>query len=259
MNGKIFVWLLTTVLLGTVSSDAQQPKKIPRIGFLLAPPRAALSEALDAFRQGLRELGYMEGQNILIEYRYAEGKFDRLPDLAAELVRLKIDLIVAAGGSQAIRAAKNANSTLPIVMTGTLDPVGDAIIASFARPGGNITGLTLGGPELYGKRLELLKETISKVTRVAVFWYRPTSALPSYLNEIQASAHALGLQIQSLEVRTSNDFENAFQAAAKGRAHAFTVTINPYSPVTEIESWNSRQRTVCLQCIRGENTWKMAV
>ena len=227
MRGKILVWLLTTALLATVPVEAQQAKKIPRIGFLLAPPRTALSEALDAFRQGLRELGYMDGQNILIEYRYAEGKFDRLPDLAAELVRLKIDLIVAAGGSQAIRAAKNANSTIPIVMTGTLDPVGDAIIASFARPGGNITGLTLGGPELYGKRLELLKETVPKVMRVVVFWYRPTPAVPSYLNEIHASAKALGLQIQALEVRTSNDFESVFQAAAKGGARALTVSINP--------------------------------
>jgi putative ABC transport system substrate-binding protein len=227
MSGKIFVWLLTTLLLRTVSAGAQQAGKIPRIGFLLAPPRAALSESVDAFRQGLRELGYVDGQNILIEYRYAEGKFDRLPDLAAELARLKIDLIVAAGGFQAIRAAKNANSTIPIVMTGTLDPVGDAIIASFARPGGNITGLTLGGPELYGKRLELLRETVPKVTRVAVFWYRTTPAVPSYLNEIRASAQAFGLQIQALEVRTPDDFEGVFQAAIKGGARALTVATHP--------------------------------
>ncbi|MGH7773306.1 MAG: ABC transporter substrate-binding protein, partial [Candidatus Binatia bacterium] len=174
-------------------AEAQQAKKVPRIGFLLAPSRSAVSESLDAFQQGLRELGYVEGQNIVTEYRYAEGKFERLPDLATELVRLKVDVIVAAGGIQAIRAAKNATNMIPIVITGSTDPVGDALIASLARPGGNITGLSLGGFELYGKRLELLKETVPKVSRVAVFWYRSSPAVPSYLNEMHTSAQALGL------------------------------------------------------------------
>jgi putative ABC transport system substrate-binding protein len=225
------------------SADAQQPKKVPRIGFLLAPSRSALSERVDAFRQGLRELGYIEGQNIVIEYRYAEGKFDRLPDLAADLARLKVDVIVAAGGVQAIRAAKNAANTTPIVMTAALDPVSDALIASFARPGGSITGLSLGGQELYGKRLDLLKETIPKISRVAVFWYRPTRAVPSYLKEMDASAQALGLQIQPLEVRTPSDFEAVFDAAAKGGARAFTVTTHPIftgnrNPILDFASKN---------------------
>jgi putative tryptophan/tyrosine transport system substrate-binding protein len=220
--------LITFVLVVSGAAvQAQQPAKIPRIGFLLAPSRSALSERVDAFRQGLRELGYVEGQNIVIEYRYAEGKFDRLPDLAADLARLKVDVIVAAGGMQAIRAAKNTTNTTPIVMTGALDPVGDALIASFARPGGSITGLSLGGQELYGKRLELLKETVPKVSRVAVFWYRTTPAFPSYLKEMHASAQSLGLQIQTLEVRTPSDFEAVFDAAAKGGARAFTLTTHP--------------------------------
>jgi putative tryptophan/tyrosine transport system substrate-binding protein len=214
------------VMVGA-AAHAQQPKKVPRIGFLLAPSRSALSERVEAFRQGLRELGYVEGQNIVIEYRYAEGKFDRLPDLAADLARLKVDVIVAAGGIQAIRAAKNAANTTPIVMTGALDPVSDALIASFARPGGSITGLSLGGQQLYGKRLELLKETVPKVSRVAVFWYRTTPAVPSYLKEIDASAQVLGLQIQAFEVRAHSDFEAVFDAGAKGGAHAFTITTHP--------------------------------
>ncbi len=208
-------------------AEAQQAKKVPRIGFLSAPASSTISARIEAFRQGLRELGYVEGQNIVIEYRYAEGKFERLPDLAAELVRLKVDVIVAAGGIQAIRAAKNATNTTPIVMTAAIDPVGDALIASLARPGGNITGLSLGGPELYGKRLELLKETVPKVSRVAFLWYRSSPAEPLWLKEMHASAHALGLQIQSLEVRSPGDFEGLFQAAANGGAHALTVSTHP--------------------------------
>jgi ABC-type uncharacterized transport system substrate-binding protein len=169
----------------------------------------------------------VEGQNIVIDYRYAEGKFDRLPDLAADLARLKVDVIVAAGGIQAIRAAKNAANTTPIVMTGALDPVGDTLIATFARPGGSITGLSLGGQQLYGKRLELLKETVPKVSRVVVFWYRTTPAVPSYLKEMDASAQALGLQIQAFEVRAHSDFELVFDAAVKAGARAFTITTHP--------------------------------
>src|SRR5262249_39383587 len=144
------------------------------IGFLLAPSRSAVSEPLEAFRQGLRDLGYVEGKNIVIEYRYAEGKLDQLPDLAAELVHFKVDVIVAAGGMQATRTAKNATGTIPIVMTGSMDPVASGLIASLARPGGNITGISIGGRELYGKRLELLKETVPKVSRV-LFFLDPTT------------------------------------------------------------------------------------
>ena len=167
----------------------------------------------------------MEGQNIVIEYRSAEGKFERLSDLAADLVRLKVDVIVAAGGIQAIRPAKNATSTIPIVMTGTADPVASGFVTSLARPGGNITGLTLDGPEFYGKRLELLKEAVPRVSRVAIF-LNPTSA-SLWLKEMQASAQALGLRIQSSDVQSVNDLEGAFQATTKWGAGGLTVAGDP--------------------------------
>ena len=150
------------------SAEAQQPTKIPRIGYLAAASPSAVSARIEAFRQGLRELGYVEGKNIVIEWRSAEGKLDRLPALAAELVRLKVDIIVTAG-PPATRAAKEATSTIPIVMTQDSDPVGSGFVASLARPGGNITGLSTLAPELSGKRLELLKEIVPKLSRVAVF------------------------------------------------------------------------------------------
>lgn len=246
MNRRIlvFVFLLPTVFLPAVFTQAQQAKKIPRIGFLIAPARLSLVESLDAFRQGLRVFGYVEGQTIDIEYRYAEGKFERLPDLAAELVRLKPDVIVASGGIQAIHPLKSATSTIPIVMTGALDPVADGLVSSLAKPGGNVTGLTLGGPELYGKRLELLKETLPKISRVAVLWYRTGSAVPVYLKEMHASAKVLGLQLQPIEVKTPNDFAAAFQAAAKSRARALTVSTHPIFTANrkQILEFASRQR-----------------
>ena len=222
---SILVALIVFAL--STSAEAQQPKKIPRIGFLLAPARSTVSEPLDAFRQGLRELGYVEGQNIVIEYRYAEGNLDRLPEFAAELVRLNVDVIVAAGGLRAIWPAKNATSAIPIVMTGISDPVGAGLVASLARPGGNITGLSLGGNELYGKRLELLKEAVPRVSRVGFFLDTTSPAISLILNEMQTPARALGLQIQSIEVQSPNDFASAFQAAAKKRVQALTVATHP--------------------------------
>jgi len=165
----VFFFLLLTAFLSTGSLEAQQSKKVRRVGFLVAGSHSVYSSRVDAFRQGLRELGYVEEQNVFVEYRYAEGKFDRLPGLAAELMRLNVDVIVAAGGIQAIRAAKNAAATTPIVMTGSLDPERDGLVASFARPGGNVTGLSLGGSELYGKRLELLKETALRISPCSDF------------------------------------------------------------------------------------------
>ena len=156
------------------SAEAQQPTKVPRIGYLVGASLSAVSARIEAFRQGLRELGYVEGKNIVIEYRYAEGKLDRLPALAAELVRLKVDVIVATG-PPSTRAAKEATATIPIVMAQDSDPVGTGFVASLARPGGNITGLATLAPELSGKRLELLKEIVPKLSRVAVFG---TSTLP---------------------------------------------------------------------------------
>ena len=163
------VILVTFVSLSVHLADAQQPTKILRIGYLSSGSSAARhSPRAEAFRQGLRELGYVEGQNIALEYRNAEGKLDRIPDLAAELVRMKVDVILT-GGNSAIRAAKKATSTIPIVMPHTADPVADGFVVSLARPGGNITGLTSSsGYELSGKRLDLLKETLPRATRVAV-------------------------------------------------------------------------------------------
>ena len=181
----------------------------------LRPTRAASRR----FRLGLRELGYVEGKNIIIEYRYAEGKLDRLPELAAELVRLKVDVIVTAGPS-ATRAAKEATATIPIVMTWDYDPVGNGFVASLARPGGNITGLSTLAPELSGKQLELLKEIIPRLSRVAVLGTSTTPGNAQALREMELAAEAFGVKLQYLEVRDRKDIETAFQAARKGRADA---------------------------------------
>src|SRR5882724_9035526 len=176
--------LLAVVLLALgVIAEAQPPKKVPRIGYLGAASPSASSERIEAFRQGLRELGYVEGKNIVIEYRYPEGKPDRLPALAAELVRLKVDVIITSGPS-VTRAAKEATVTIPIVMTNDNDPVGNGFVASLARPGGNVTGLSNLARELSGKRLELLKETVPKLSRVAVFTSSGSADYALVLKEI---------------------------------------------------------------------------
>src|SRR5499425_1103758 len=169
MRKEITVLALCAVLrVLSVHAEAQQSGRVPRIGFLFAGPRSSYSTRIEAFLQGLRELGYIEGKNIAIEYRYAEGQFERLPDLAAELARLKVDVIVTAGGTPSLLAAENATRIIPIVFAVNTDPVGSRFVASLGRPGGNITGLSLVAPELSGKRLELLKETVPKVSHVAV-------------------------------------------------------------------------------------------
>src|SRR5882724_7108170 len=186
------------------SVEAQQPTKIPRIGYLIGTSPTANAARIEAFRQGLRELGYVEGKTIVIEWRYAEGKLDRFPALAAELVRLKVDVIVT-GGPPATRAAKEATITIPIVMEQDSDPVGNGFVASLARPGGNITGLATFRPELSGKQLELLKEIVPKLSRVAVFG---TSAYPGNaqaLKEIELAAEAFKVQLQYLDVVSSKD------------------------------------------------------
>jgi ABC-type uncharacterized transport system substrate-binding protein len=178
----IVIWLLTTILLATVSvAEAQQPKKVPRIGYLSAASASFQSFRTKAFGQGLRELGYVEEKNIVIEWPYAEGKHDRLPALAAELVRLNVDVIVA-GGNTVIPPVKEATSTIPIVMTQASDPVASGFIASLARPGGNITGLSSVGTELSGKRLELLKETVPRLSRLAVLG---TSTSPNNVQDLR--------------------------------------------------------------------------
>ena len=204
-------WLVAVFLLGAVAiTEAQQPKKVYRIGYLTSRAPASDSTRIEAIRAALRELGYIEGQNIAIEYRYAEGKLDRLPELAAELVRLKVDVIVAAGGTPVILAAKNATSTIPIIFPTVSDPVALGFVASLAQPGGNITGLTIRTPEFSGKRLELLKEVLPQATRVAVLGQDANAAHALDLKEMQAAASALGLQLHHIGVRGPNDFESAF-------------------------------------------------
>jgi putative ABC transport system substrate-binding protein len=210
--------LIAVILLAiTVMAEAQQPKKVPRIGFLSANSPAS-SVRIETFRQGLRDLGYVEGQNIVIEQRYAEGKLDRLPGLAAELVRLKVDVIFAVT-TPAVQAAKKATTTVPIV-TVSGDPVEFGFVASLARPGGNITGLANLTPELVGKRLELLKEVVPRVSRVAVLWKPDNPGAALRMRETEAAAPSLGLKLQPVEVRGPNDFEHAFSAMKKERADA---------------------------------------
>jgi putative ABC transport system substrate-binding protein len=214
----LIIFLLSIVTLAA----AQQPKHVPRVGFLGGSSASAYSGFIDAFRKSLRDLGYVEGQNIAIEYRYADGKRDRLSDLSADLIRLKVDVILVSG-SLAIGALKNATKTIPIVMTTVEDPVAQGFVDSLARPGGNITGLTNLAPELSGKRMELVKETLPKVDRIAVLW-DPSGPGPAVaFKETQAVAPPMGLQLQSLQVRSPNDFEGAFKAAIAERSGALIV------------------------------------
>ena len=223
MNRKILTWLLVTFLLATVSpAQAQQPKKVPRIGFLVPGSSATYSTRIEAFRQGLRELGYVEGKDIAIEYRYAEGNIESLQDFAAELIRLKVDILVVAG-SEATVAAKRATKEIPIVMANVGDPIARGIVASLARPGGNVTGLTSVSTDLSGKRLELLKETVPKLARVGVLWNPSDQGAAANFKETEATARAFKVRVQSLEVRSANDFESAFKAAIAGRVHALNV------------------------------------
>jgi len=206
-------------------AQAQQPKKVPRLGYLSNLDSARESTRVEAIRRALRELGYIEGQNIAIEYRYAEGKRDRLPELAAELVRLRVDIIVALGGDPLILAAKNATKTIPIIMVGAgIDPVKAGFVESLARPGGNVTGITNPSGELGGKRLELLKEAVPKVARVAVL-YDPANP-PNVLDVkevLPAAARALGLTVRSWEIRAADDFERVFAALKKERPDGLYV------------------------------------
>ena len=219
----VLICLLPTMFLPAALTSAQQPTKIPRIGFLsLAAPSTTNPLRVEAFRQGLRQLGYAEGKGIIIEYRFADGKLDRLSELAAELVRLKVEVIVTAGPAPT-RAAKGATATIPIVMTQDPDPVGNGFVASLARPGRNITGLSTHAPEISGKQLELLKEILPKLSQVAVFG---TSTIPGHalsLREIGLASGALNVQLQYLDVLGPKDIETAFRAASKGRADALIV------------------------------------
>ena len=223
---KIVFSLLVTVILTTAPlAQAQQPTKIPRIGYLTTPSLAANATRIEAFLQGLRELGLVEGKYLIIEWRSAEGKLDRVAALAAELSRLKVDLIVS-GGPQSTRAAKEATMTIPIVMAFDNDPVGNGFVASLARPGGNITGLSTLYPEISGKQLELLKEVVPRLQRVAVFGNSTHPGNAQTLKETQLAAGALALQLQYTDVRDAKDIETAFNTANKGRADAVLVLEN---------------------------------
>ena len=220
MPPKVVFWLLITVLLTAVPTiQAQQAKKLPRVGFLIASSAASQKPRLEAFKRGLRELGYVEGQNILLEIRSGEGKPDQISVAAAELVNLKVDVIVS-GGPTSTRAAKHATSTIPIVLTLEGDPVGDGLVASLARPGGNITGLSTLGPELGGKRLELLKEMVPKLSRVAVLASRDQLDDSVQRKELEVAAKVLGVRLHILELKDPKDIEAVFQAATKARAGA---------------------------------------
>ncbi|MGH7765913.1 MAG: ABC transporter substrate-binding protein [Candidatus Binatia bacterium] len=221
---KNIVRLTLGVLLLALSfpAAAQQPAGIPRIGILAPLSVSSFSGRLEAFRQRLRQLGYVEGKNIVIEYRYAEGKPERLPDLAAELVRLKVDVIVTAGPGSL--AAKKASATIPIVFGAATDPVGAGLVSSLARPGGNITGLSNIAQDLGGKRLELLKEAFPKVARVAFLRQPGSTRGDQALTKMEAVAKALRLKLLSLEVRSHDDFDSAFARAKKERAQALITS-----------------------------------
>jgi len=213
--------LLATISVVSVPVDAQQAKSVPRIGFLSrdlhpADSRAPAPRNLEAFRQGLRELGYTEGKNIIIEYRYAEGRFERLPALAEELVRLNVEIIVAESYSAA-RDAKKVTTTIPIIMASGADPVETGLVASLARPGGNVTGLTNLTPQLLGKRLELLKEVVPKIARFAFLNEPLSTPNRSGFKDAEVAAQALGVKLQLVEVKTPNpDLESAFRVMVRG-------------------------------------------
>src|SRR5437870_9803130 len=217
----LLVIFVTLAACGALA-QAQQPKKVPRIGFLSAISPSTVAARIEAFRQGLRELGYVEGKNIVIEYRYAEGNPDRLSALAAELVRLKVDVIVT-GGPAVNRPAKEATVTIPIVLGFDNDPVGNGFVTSLARPGGNITGLSTHYPEISGKQLELLKEIIPRLSRMAVLGNSTVPGNAQAIRETERAARVFGIKLQYVEIENPNEIETAFRAARNGRADAVLV------------------------------------
>ena len=227
MTKKLITLALGSMLLAlSFSVEAQQPTKFPRIGYLSGTDPIGAESLVKGFRQGLQDLGYIEGNNILVEYRYAEGKVDRIPSLVAELVQLNVDVLVSSNVA-AIRAAKQATKTIPIVMISASDPVAAGFVNSLARPGGNITGVARLTRELSGKRLELLKEAVPRIARVGVLWDGGAPGPTNGSKEYEAAARGLKLGFQPLEVQGPNpDLDGAFQAAAKGKANALVVVRN---------------------------------
>ena len=226
MSGKISIWLLTTVLLTTTSlAEAQQPR-VPRVGYLFATTSSETPDIVKAIREGLRELGYVEGRTIALEIRWAEGRYERIPALLAELVHIKVDVLVVATTPAAL-AAKSTASTIPVVMVAVGDPVGSGLVASLARPGGNLTGLSLLNAELHGKRLELLKEIQPRLSRVATLTNPGNPIHAEFWKQTQAAAQALALQVQSIEVRGPEDFAGAFATAVARHAGAIVAFDDP--------------------------------
>ena len=212
------------LLAAPLATGAQQAGKVYRIGYLSTPTRESVEHGLDAFLRKLRELGWVDGQNLIIEYRWAEGNVERLPDLAGDLVRRNVDVIVAPAGSAAL-AAKNATSSIPIVMIFPSDPVETGLVASLSRPGGNITGTTFtAGPEIFGKQLQILKEAIPHASRVAILSNPVDSSFALQVADVEATARSLRIRLQHVEARGPEEFESAFTAMARERAEALLVT-----------------------------------
>ena len=224
-RGIGFFTLVVAILVFGHFAEAQPPTKVPRIGVLIGGSASALAARTEAFRQGLRELGYVEGKNIVFEWRYGEGKLDRLPALARELVDFKVDIIVTTGGTPT-RAAKEATSTIPIVMAQESNPVGSGFVVSLARPGGNITGLSSLAPDLSGKRLELLKEIVPKLSRVAILGTSTTPGYAQSIRETELAAGVFGVRLQYLDIRAANEIEGAFRGAGKERADALLLMVS---------------------------------
>jgi putative tryptophan/tyrosine transport system substrate-binding protein len=221
---KTILLLIGFIVFSIQFAAAQQSIALPHIGYLSPTSPSVSPGRIAAFRRGLSELGYVEGKNIVIDYRYAEGKFDRLAALAVELVRLKVEVIVTTGPT-VTAAAKEATTTVPVVMTTDTDPVGNGVVASLARPGGNITGLSSLAPELSGKQLELLKEIIPTLSRVATFGTSTNPGNAQMLKEVELASRVFGVKVQYLEVRMPKDIETAFQATSKGRAEALLYLV----------------------------------
>jgi putative ABC transport system substrate-binding protein len=222
-NGGLALLALLAAGAAPVTVRAQQAGKVYRVGYLSTPTRESVERGLDAFLRKLRELGWIEGQNLVIEYRWAEGNVERLPELAAELVRRKVDVIVAPAGSAAL-AAKNATSSIPIVMIFPSDPVEMGLVASLRRPGGNITGTTFTpGPEIFGRQLQILKETIPRASRVAILSNPADPSFALQVREVEAAARTLRIRLQHVEARGPEEFDSAFAAMARERADALLV------------------------------------
>jgi putative ABC transport system substrate-binding protein len=243
MKAKILAYVLSALILTTIHlAEAQQPKKVPRIAYFSAGSASSQASRLDVFKQGLQELGYTEGKDVVIEQRYAEGKLDRVAALAAELVGLKLDVIVT-GGPAATRSAKEATATIPIVMGFDYDPVGSGVVASLARPGGNITGLSSLAPEISGKQLELLKEVLPRLSRVAILGNSTEPGIGQLRKEAELVGAALKVQLQYLDVLAPKDIGTAFEAAIKGRAEAVLalssfVIISQRTQIAELATKN---------------------